>query len=80
MLQVDIAEELGLDQSTISLELKKIQKVWQAETLFDFNLAKQKELAKKYGVGKTTIAHILRGRTWSYLNANAPVLPEARAL
>lgn len=44
--QVDIAAELGLDQSTISLELKKIQKDWHKESLFDFNTAKQKELAK----------------------------------
>lgn len=30
------------------------------------------ELAKKYGVGKTTIGHILRGRTWRHLNLTAP--------
>jgi len=44
--QVDIAQELGITQATVSNELKKIQAEWHKESLFDFNAAKQKELAK----------------------------------
>lgn len=45
-LQWDIADALGIDQAIVSRELKTIQKQWQIDSIFDFNEAKQKELAK----------------------------------
>lgn len=45
-LQADIATELGVDQSTISRDLKAIQGGWQESVLVDFNEAKGRELAK----------------------------------
>ena len=45
-LQVDIADELGLDQSTISRDLQHLHKEWQQSALIDFDEAKAQELAK----------------------------------
>jgi hypothetical protein len=45
-LQSDIAEALGLDQSTISRALKSLQADWRASALIDINEAKARELAK----------------------------------
>jgi len=45
-LQWDIANALNIDQAIVSRELKIIQKQWQKDSIFDFNEAKQKELAK----------------------------------
>lgn len=44
--QAAIAVEEGVDQSQISLDLTEIRKDWKASTLFDFNEAKTKELAR----------------------------------
>jgi len=44
--QTAIAEELGVSQQTISLDLKAVQKDWLASSLIDFDAAKAKELAK----------------------------------
>lgn len=46
MLQEDIAAEIGISQPTVSRDLKAIQKVWQKETLYDFNEAKARELER----------------------------------
>jgi hypothetical protein len=46
MLQEEIAAEIGISQPTVSRDLKAIQKVWQKETLFDFNEAKSRELER----------------------------------
>jgi DNA-binding transcriptional regulator LsrR (DeoR family) len=45
-LQADIATELSIDQSTVSRDLKALQKQWLASALIDFNEAKAQELAK----------------------------------
>ena len=44
--QADIAADLGVSQSTISADLKKLQRRWQASALVDLNAAKAQELAK----------------------------------
>lgn len=46
MYQYEIAEEIGLDQATISRDLKAIQKEWLKSTLRDFDELKAQELAK----------------------------------
>lgn len=45
-LQVDIAQDVGIDQSTVSRDLKAIRDEWLKSTLVDFNEAKAKELAR----------------------------------
>lgn len=45
-LQVDIADELGLDQSTVSRDLKALHQVWLDAALVDFDQIKARELAK----------------------------------
>lgn len=45
-LQVDIAQELGISQQTVSLELKALHREWLASALIDVDRAKAKELAK----------------------------------
>lgn len=44
--QADIAEELGVSQPTIALDLKAIQKMWLESTLRNFDKAKAEQLAK----------------------------------
>lgn len=45
-LQAEIGDELGIDQSTVSRDLKALQDEWRRERVMDINEAKQKELAK----------------------------------
>jgi len=45
-LQVDIAEKLGVDRSTVSRDLKALHREWLASALADFSEAKAQELAK----------------------------------
>ena len=45
-LQVDIGEELGIDHSTVSRDLKAIQADWLKSALIDFGEAKAREIAK----------------------------------
>ena len=45
-LQSDIADELGINQSTVSRDLKVLHAKWLASALVDFDEAKAKELAK----------------------------------
>jgi DNA-binding transcriptional ArsR family regulator len=45
-LQGDIAESLGLSQSTVSRALKSLQQDWRSSALIDINEAKARELAK----------------------------------
>jgi len=45
-LQVDIAAEVGVSQSTVSLDLKALHKEWQKSALVDIDAAKSKELAR----------------------------------
>jgi hypothetical protein len=45
-LQVDIADEIGVDTSTVSRDLKAIRGEWLQSTLMDFNEARAQELAK----------------------------------
>lgn len=45
-LQADIAEELDIDQSTVSRDIQAIHSVWAESTLIDFDEAKQREIAK----------------------------------
>ena len=45
-LQADIAAELGIDQSTVSRDLKSLQCEWLASALVDINEAKSRELAR----------------------------------
>lgn len=45
-LQCDIADEVGLSQSTVSNDLKILQKQWLSSTLININEAKAKELAR----------------------------------
>jgi DNA-binding MarR family transcriptional regulator len=44
--QTDIAEIIGVDQATISRDLKELRKQWLSSALVDLNEAKSKELAK----------------------------------
>jgi hypothetical protein len=44
-LQVDIADEIGVDTSTVSRDLKAIRGEWLQSTLMDFNEARAHELA-----------------------------------
>lgn len=45
-LQVDIADELGISQQTVSNDLKTLQQDWLESALIDINEAKSRELAK----------------------------------
>jgi len=45
-LQSDIADELHIDQSTVSRDLKTLQAEWRASALIDINEAKARELAR----------------------------------
>jgi len=45
-LQTEIAEELGINQSTVSRDLKALQKEWLEDTKIDFDKAKAREIAK----------------------------------
>ena len=45
-LQVDIAAEVGLNQSTVSRDLTVLQDDWKRAALMDLNEAKARELAK----------------------------------
>ena len=45
-LQADIGKELGLDQATISRDLKALHGEWLHSALMDFGEAKSRELAK----------------------------------
>lgn len=45
-LQVDIAAELQINQSTVSRDLRALHKQWLKEALVDYDKAKAKELAK----------------------------------
>ena len=45
-LQTDIAADLGIDQSTVSRDLKALQGAWLHSALLDFNEAKAQQLAK----------------------------------
>jgi len=45
-LQADIAEQLGISQSTVSRDLSAIQKQWQEANSHDINERKSMELAK----------------------------------
>ena len=46
VLQADIADELHIDQSTVSRDLKALQDEWRASSLVDINEAKARELAR----------------------------------
>lgn len=45
-LQVDIAREVGLSQSTVSNDLKALQRMWLKSSLIDINEAKAREIAE----------------------------------
>lgn len=45
-IQVDIAAEVGMSQSTVSRDIKALHGAWLASALLDFNEAKARELAK----------------------------------
>lgn len=45
-LQSDIGKEIGVDQSTVSRDLKALHKDWLASALVDFDKVKAKELAR----------------------------------
>jgi hypothetical protein len=45
-IQADIAEEVGLNQGTVSRDLKALHKEWLASALVDIDEAKSRELAK----------------------------------
>jgi predicted transcriptional regulator len=45
-LQAEIAEQVGISQSTVSRDLKALQGEWLRSALMDFNEAKARELAK----------------------------------
>jgi len=45
-LQADIAEAVGVSQSTVSNDLKAIQQEWLQSSLMDFNEARAQEIAK----------------------------------
>jgi predicted transcriptional regulator len=44
--QYDIADQLGVNQSTVSRDLKALQKQWQESALVDIDEMKARELAK----------------------------------
>ena len=44
--QMDIAAKLGVNQSTVSRDLKAIQKQWRESALINMDEAKQRELAR----------------------------------
>lgn len=46
VFQSDIAEEVGVTQSTVSKDIKYIQEQWRSSALIDFNEAKQRELER----------------------------------
>jgi predicted transcriptional regulator len=46
LLQADIADQLGIDQSTVSRDLKALQSEWLASALVDFDEVKSQEMAK----------------------------------
>lgn len=45
-LQADIAEEVSLSQSTVSNDLKALQRQWLESSLIDIDAAKAREIAK----------------------------------
>ncbi len=45
-LQVDIADALGINQSTVSRDLQALHKEWQESALIDVDAAKAQELAR----------------------------------
>jgi DNA-binding MarR family transcriptional regulator len=45
-LQSDIAEQLGVNQSTVSRDLKALHQEWLVSAQIDFNQAKARELAR----------------------------------
>ena len=45
-MQVDIAEEVGLSQSTVTRDLKALQAEWIKSSLIDYDKAKAREIAK----------------------------------
>jgi hypothetical protein len=45
-LQAEIAEELGIAQSTVSRDLKALHEEWRQSALIDINEAKARELAR----------------------------------
>jgi len=45
-LQVDIAEEVGVTQATVSRDLKVLHQEWLEDAKIDFDKAKAKEIAK----------------------------------
>lgn len=65
-LQVDIAKELNVDQSTISRDLAYLIEEWQAAALYDFNEAKARELAK---------INLLEETYWAeWMTSKAPIV------
>ena len=44
--QTQIAAQLGVNQSTVSRDLKAIRKEWQAEALHDFDFAQHLSIAR----------------------------------
>jgi len=46
LAQWDIADQVKVDQSTVSRDLTFIRAQWRKDTLFDFNEAKNRELAR----------------------------------
>jgi len=46
VIQVDIAEKLSISQTTVSRDLKYLQKEWQSSALVDIDERKAEELAK----------------------------------
>ena len=45
-IQADIAQEVGVSQSTVSNDLKALQKLWMKSALVDIDKVRAKELAK----------------------------------
>ena len=45
-IQADIAEEVGIDQSTVSRDISFLQDEWQKSSLVDIDAKKAEELAK----------------------------------
>lgn len=46
MTQTSIAEQLGITQSTVCTDLKRIREAWLESAVRDFDLAREKELQK----------------------------------
>lgn len=46
IVQADIAERVGVNQSTVSRDLKALQRQWQESALVDIDEAKAQEIAK----------------------------------